>query len=298
MPFSYRPMLKTKTGEVVSLLHLSDAEKDRLAPIFRVGEKPPAKFVASMSAAWAGRRCFFDGAFNFNVTGSSADFDTMFSALGVSGVPVVPLIEIGAPAAYNQSAFGHIGQFAPGLMLKCTPGHLPLAAGWVQQMGQQTADADLVVDAGHVAEFDPSSFAGYIGHILQANLPSGQWRSVTLASSSAPKDFGQLAIGTSVVARNDWMMWSRLQQGAMPVDFGDYGISHHDLTEPPGMAMAGATVTGKLQYLRQMMLTRAPQGRLPFLTSAEDLKQACAALSPDHREIVAREVDRLLEERK
>ena len=56
-------------------------------------------------------------------------------------------------------------------------------------------------------------------------------------------------------------------------------------------------LTGKLQYLRQMMFTRAPRGRLPFRTSAEDLKQACAALSPEHREIVAREVDRLLEER-
>jgi hypothetical protein len=57
-------------------------------------------------------------------------------------------------------------------------------------------------------------------------------------------------------------------------------------------------LTGKLQYLRQMMLTRVPRGRLPFLTSAEDLKQACAALSPEQRDIVAREVDRLLEERK
>ena len=36
----------------------------------------------------------------------------------------------------------------------------------------------------------------------------------------------------------------------------------------------------------------------PFLTSAEDLKQACATLSPEQRQIVAREVDRLLEERK
>jgi hypothetical protein len=57
-------------------------------------------------------------------------------------------------------------------------------------------------------------------------------------------------------------------------------------------------ISGRLKCLRQMMLTRAPRGRLPFLTSAEDLKQACAALSPEHREIVAREVDRLLEERK
>ena len=57
-------------------------------------------------------------------------------------------------------------------------------------------------------------------------------------------------------------------------------------------------LTGKLQYLRQMMLTRAPRGQLPFLTSSEDLKQACAALSPEQREILAREVDRLLGERK
>jgi hypothetical protein len=57
-------------------------------------------------------------------------------------------------------------------------------------------------------------------------------------------------------------------------------------------------LAGKLQYLRQMMLTRAPRGRLLFLTSAEDLKQACAALSPEQRDILAREVDRLLGERK
>jgi hypothetical protein len=57
-------------------------------------------------------------------------------------------------------------------------------------------------------------------------------------------------------------------------------------------------LTGDLKYLRQMMLARAPRGRLPFLTSAEDLKQVCAVLSPEQRQIVAREVDRLLGERK
>jgi len=57
-------------------------------------------------------------------------------------------------------------------------------------------------------------------------------------------------------------------------------------------------LTGELKCLRQMMLARAPRGQLPFLTSAEGLKQACAALSPEQRQIVAREVDRLLDERK
>jgi hypothetical protein len=52
-------------------------------------------------------------------------------------------------------------------------------------------------------------------------------------------------------------------------------------------------IAGKFQYLRQMMLDRAPRRQIPFLTSAEDLTQACAALSPEQREILAREVDRL-----
>jgi hypothetical protein len=57
-------------------------------------------------------------------------------------------------------------------------------------------------------------------------------------------------------------------------------------------------IAGDLNCLRQMMLTRAPRGRPPFLTSTEDLKQACAALSPEQRQILAQEVDRPLEERK
>src|SRR3979411_1210358 len=30
-------------------------------------------------------------------------------------------------------------------------------------------EVDLLIDAGHIAEFEPVSFAGYIGHILQNN---------------------------------------------------------------------------------------------------------------------------------
>jgi hypothetical protein len=70
-----------------------------------------------------------------------------------------------------------------------------------------------------------------------------------------------------------------------------------DFVEKQGISFEWL-ITGKLKGLRQMMLTRVPRSQLPFLTSAEDLKQACAALSPEQREILAREVDRLLGERK
>lgn len=244
MPFFYRPMLKTKTGEVTALLQLSSAEKDRIAPVFHVGEKPPATFVNRMAAAWIGRACFLDGAFNFNVTGSPTDFDNTFNALGAAQIPVVPVVEIGAAPTYNQSAFNHRNQFALGLMLKCTPATLPTAASYAQQMKIAQNEIDLLVDAGHVAEFDPVSFAGYLGQVFQANVPGSNWRSITLASSAAPKDFGQLPLGTSDARRVDWLTWSNIPQiSTNPIDFADFGISHRDLTEPPGMAMVGATVS-------------------------------------------------------
>jgi hypothetical protein len=244
MPFKYRPMLKTKTGEVTALLHLPPAEKDRIAPVFHVGEKPPATFANRMSAAWAGRTCFVDGSFNFNVTGNATDFDDTINALGAAQVPALPVIEIGAANAYNQAAFAHRNQFTVGLMLKCAPATLAGAANYAQQMQTPQNEIDLVVDAGHIAGYDPVSFAGYLGHILQSALPGSHWRSVTLASSAAPKDFGQLPLGTSDVSRVDWLTWRNIvQSAANPVDFADFGISHRDLTEPPGMAMVGATVS-------------------------------------------------------
>lgn len=244
MPFIYRPMLKTKTGEAVALLQLLASQRDRIEPVFHVGEKPPTTFVTRMTAAWTGRRCFLDGAFNFNVTGGPQDFNSMIRALVAAGVPVVPVIEMGATPAYNQVARSHIGRGGPGLMLKCTPSQLPAATAFAQrQLQQPETDIDLLIDAGHVAEFDPGSFAGYLSQILQANVPGSTWRSVTLASSSAPKDFGQLGPGVTVVPRVDWLTWRNLSQHGKPIDYADFGISHRDLTEPPGMAMAAATVS-------------------------------------------------------
>lgn len=244
MPFLYRPMLKTKAGEATALHHLSVGEKSRLEPVFHVSERPPATFANKLKAAWSGRRTFLDGAFNFNATGAPTDFDAVFNALASGGILVLPVVEIGAPAAYNQAAFARRGQMAPGLMLKCTLASVGATAGLVQQMQLAPNDVDLLIDAGHIAEFDPVSFAGYASHTLQSQIPNLPWRSVTFASSAAPKDFGQLSLGTTIVPRADWIAWSGLTQAPnRPIDFADFGVSHRDLTEPPGIAMAAATVS-------------------------------------------------------
>jgi hypothetical protein len=90
---------------------------------------------------------------------------------------------------------------------------------------------------------------------------------------------------------HEWQLSDDIPQvnSTMTEDLSDFAQKH-------GISY-GWLITGDLKCLRQMMLSRAPRGRLPFIASAEDLKQACAALSPEQRDIVAREVDRLLAER-
>jgi hypothetical protein len=73
---------------------------------------------------------------------------------------------------------------------------------------------------------------------------SAQWRSITLASSAAPRDYTALPIGRSDIPRLDWQLWQAAsRQVQFQLDYGDYGIAHPDLTEPPGIAMVRASVS-------------------------------------------------------
>jgi hypothetical protein len=237
-------MLKTKAGEAVALGHLTDERKARIFPIFQVGENPPPTFAVRMATTWAGRAAALDGLFNFNLTGSTAHFDGVFNALAGHGIPVVPSLQINAPPAYLASVVAKVGQHAPGLVLRTNLASLPTAPAYAAAQGWPTGSIDLVVEVGHIAEFDPASLAAYVSTALATNVAAGLWRSVSLSSSSAPKDFGGLPYGVSVIPRRDWILWNGLVQPAgQRIDYSDFGVSHLDLTEPPGVAMARATVS-------------------------------------------------------
>jgi hypothetical protein len=55
MKYHYRPMLRSKAGEINALDDLDAAAKDRLTPVFHLVHKPAASFPKSIVAAWAGR---------------------------------------------------------------------------------------------------------------------------------------------------------------------------------------------------------------------------------------------------
>ncbi|MBR1156264.1 hypothetical protein JQ575_37485 [Bradyrhizobium sp. JYMT SZCCT0428] len=104
----------------------------------------------------------------------------------------------------------------------------------------------MVVNLKEVQGLDPGLLHPVVVSALSKNIAAGQWRSVTLAASSAPKDHGGLPSGRSTVPRRCWHVWNTAANAmSFSLDFGDYAAGTPDLTDPPGMAMTKATVSAR-----------------------------------------------------
>lgn len=246
MVYRYVPLLRGKAGEASALFHLTPAAKDRMFPIIHLSTTVPNALLTRLGQAWAGRRIGLDGLYNFGVTGAGTDMQNVFASLTTAGVTVVPSIEYGAVPGYMQVVAPLAQTARTGLVVKARLGHLQHVAGWLATGNWQLQDVDLVVVAGHIPDFGPGVLDQLVMHSLQ-NLPGAQqWRSVTLAASAAPKDMSNMALGANLVPRWDWALWqATASQIGFQLDYGDHGISHPDMEDPPGFVMGNATVSVK-----------------------------------------------------
>lgn len=240
----YCPILRTKAGEVAALSHLPSSSLARLLPVVRLNATPAKTFVASMASAWSGRVAALGGGYNFNLTGSASTYRTMFRALGDSGVNVIPSVDPNASGGYLSAVGALIGRYAPGVVVRTDLNNLPTIGGWVSSNGWSSKDCDLLIWLSHIAAIDPPSLQAAVTSAINKHVPSfSAWRSVTLAASSAPKDFGTLPFGRSLVPRREWQLWASLAPAFSRLDYGDTGHVHPSLDDPPGVAMARATVS-------------------------------------------------------
>lgn len=244
MTYRYVPLLRAKAGEANALFNLTPAAKDRMFPVVHLPVTVPTTFSTKLGQAWAGRRLALDGLFNFDANGSAIDMQTVFAALMAAGVTVVPCVEYGAQVGYLNVAGGLANGAGSGLVVKTRLGHLGAVQGWLANAGFPPAQVDLVVVAGHIADFGDGVLDQLVVHTLQ-NFPQPEiWRSITLAGSAAPKDASALGLGANMIPRLDWTLWQNTH-AVVPfkLDYGDHAISHPDMTEPPGYVMGNATVT-------------------------------------------------------
>ncbi|MEQ9244684.1 MAG: hypothetical protein RLO21_01740 [Nitratireductor sp.] len=239
--------MRSKAGEATALRELDPNSKDRIFPIIHLSSNPPNTFADALSKAWNGRPLALDGLFNLAASGATTMFTNIFNDIGTAGVEVIPSIEPSAPPQYVQRVTQTVNRYGPGLVVKVTLAQLQNAAAWIAIHGWQPQEVDLVVNVGNVSDFDPLNFSGYVAATLNGLVGHpNDWRSVTLAAAAAPKDAGQLQRGRNSIPRKDWILWNHVQQQVQfDLDYGDYGAIHPDMTEPPGYAMARATVSAR-----------------------------------------------------
>lgn len=243
--YRYVPSLRAKAGEATALTHLSAAAKDRLFPIVHLAAEVPVAFVPRLGQAWAGRSLALDGLFNFDATGSGLALQTTFAGLRSLGVTVVPSVEYGAQAGYMAVVASLAQGAATGLVVKVRLGHLHLVTAWLAQGGWDPRNVDLVVLAGHLADFGaPGVLDQLVLNALQTFPNPQSYRSVTLSGSSAPKDMSNLGLGMNPVPRLEWALWQTVSpQVPFRLDYGDHAMTHPDMSDPPGFVMGNATVS-------------------------------------------------------
>jgi hypothetical protein len=85
------------------------------------------------------------------------------------------------------------------------------------------SDTDLIADfmdnVGTVAALGAS-----LEHAFQNLHASTRWRTVAIAGTSMPENFGGLVRGLHTIPRVEWQLWQRLVNAGLPfrVDYGDY----------------------------------------------------------------------------
>ena len=242
--YTYRPHLRSKSGEARALDSLTAASKLRMHPHINLVEKVPATFSQDVAASWVGLPLALDGTFNSMQKGTLADFDRVFHDLGSNGVAVTPSLHFGASGPYLANVQSKVGTFTTGLTLTVKFDELPSAAWWAKANGFILSDVDLVVNLYDVAGYSaavlhPSLISGLSHHVT-----ASVWRSVTLVASSSPRDTSALSYGRNVIPRRCLDAWVS-SHSAVPYDlhFGDYATTTPDFQDPPGYVMSNVTVS-------------------------------------------------------
>lgn len=243
--YRYVPMLKTKAGEIAALENLDPGAKSRILPLFHVCAEVKPSFTPQLISTWVGRLAAVDGVFNFGQTGNGTALANLIQALRHGGVLAMPCWGPNDPLPYQHAARMMVD--GNGAVIKVSLANLTILTAWIAQQGLHAAHTDIVIDMKHVAAIDMGTFSGYVSTLLNSMAPMLlEFRSVTLAGAAAPKDNTSLVLGVNRVARMDWMLWTSVR-ATVPfrLDYGDYLTGHPDLTEPPGVAMASATVSAR-----------------------------------------------------
>lgn len=257
----YVPILKSRAGELTALERLSAKTKKNILPLIEVADIPwdfksnkqaktlnqhVEKFADKLEKSWGTNQrllidlppSLFDGKVNSG--------DHLLKHLCEQGrgkaLKLVPVTGLGRGKAYNTELRDACTTDKNGACIRLESSDLAnpkledALDAVLKDIGVNAGDVDLILD---FKEILPSQENMVLLALQQASsaLPKiKEWRSITFAASSFPKDLSGIGANEIVrIPRTEWKIWLAMhadkKRFPTTFGFGDYAISHPVMNE-------------------------------------------------------------------
>lgn len=255
----YVPILKTKAGEIWSLLYLSDEIRPRLTPLLEIHKhqnkngappRPMAEHVEevckSIAAAWGASSPFFlDTEWINHQHGTATAIATALNVCRIRGLQAIPVVTIEYDEKALQAVKHALSLDGRGYMLRvdAEDASAQVAIGGViSYLGLPKAEAHLLLDYRH----HPMNLDEDV-----SKLPSvTQWLTFSASSGAFPKTISTLPNRTWIdIPRHDWNAWEQsIAEGKLCRNptFSDYA------TRCPGPPAGGGDPIVHLRYTKEL----------------------------------------------
>lgn len=249
----YVPILLTKRGERSAVSDLDAGVRANITPLFVVAPvdwnfdlDEPAKTVDAhlrtlaedLFACWGTRRAFIDLMFldpAARMSDGSHPLTWVTARGNAVGTVLLPTVGVSSDAAYQAAAAAVSARDGRGACIRLRTADWPSSSGarltaLLGALRLTPREVDLVLDLGEDVATAPSMALTAVRNEL-ASLPSAHdWRTVTVAGASFPKQLTNVARGLSVIERVEWSVYSALLGAGLAriPTFGDYAVANPD----------------------------------------------------------------------
>lgn len=266
--FSYMPILKGKRAEFKALTQLSADIIEKIRPLIEIEPVPhdpdtemPDKsytelltgYGAKLAQAWPNQTpLLLDGNLIDEEDLEPEETHPLIVAIHQareSGVYIVPVTSPTRSPLY-KSAVQKVLANEVCLRLQIADLMNPqLIKNYIDDIGISLDKIDVVIDLHSSLDDSNLQTSALVAVGGINNLPHLQdYRSITLASGSFPRDLSLVQVGTAQIPRLEWDLWKAIVR--MPglnrsVIYGDYGVQHPEYTR---LATRFPSVTASIRY--------------------------------------------------
>jgi Beta protein len=276
MRYRYIPILRWKLGEKKGLKRVSEPMSKDVCPLIVVTEETFADqpetarseamtasflFADELTKHWGARPFYFDAS---NIRPSSEGAHPLIEAAKEcrhQGARMMPATRLLAPDAYDAAVLNVVNTDKCGVALTVSLREFTTAAEWVHNWPHALKDTDLILDLE-----DKVATVADLGSALDMafrNLHgAGRWRSVTIAGTSMPENFGDYdKDDTHLIERTEWTLWQHLIALSLPyrLDYGDYATVA--VTGAPSEVRTGFPINVRYTLPTQFLVCRGVRTR-------------------------------------